>query len=87
MDYYFLHYAELQKLRRDYEQQVRAAQRLKNEQREDRKKHLNQVGGLLEDLCKAYTELEEIKVSATSLHPTVQYYQVLLLVAYHKPFE
>ena len=40
---------------------------------------------LSQELCKAHIEMK--KVSTTSVHMTVQYYQVLLLVAYHKPFE
>jgi hypothetical protein len=54
---------------------------------EERRTHVNEQERLLESLCKAYIKLEEMKVSTTSVHMTVQYYQVLLLVAYHKPFE
>ena len=54
---------------------------------EERKEYLSERERLSQDLCKARTDLEEMKVSTTSLHMTVLNYQVLLLVAYHKPFE
>ena len=53
----------------------------------ERRKNLEEQQILLKHLCKAETELEEMKVRAASLQLTVQYNQVLLPVAHHKPFE
>jgi hypothetical protein len=46
---------------------------------EEKRKYFDEQVRLMESVCKAYRELEEIKVSVASLHMTVQYYQLLLL--------
>ena len=75
----------MEKVERGCEQQVEEARTHFMDQLAEERSERERLS---QDLCKAHIEMEEMKkVSTTSVHMTVQYYQVLLLVAYHKPFE
>jgi hypothetical protein len=56
---------------------------LKDQLKDERSRHLDAEGRLLQSLCKARLEMEVIMVSANSLHMTVMYYWNLLFVPHH----
>jgi hypothetical protein len=72
----------MEKQKRQFVEQLRSevekvAKYFEDQLLEDRRKHLKDKGALTDSLLQAHILLEEVKVSETSAHVTVQYYQVL----------
>ena len=82
----------MEEMKRNNEDQLRGAvekTKLYNQDqaREVRRNLPTELEKGVGNLCGTHIEEEGMKVSASALHTTLQYYQVLFLVDYHEQFE